>query len=131
MLSSLFKPAWQSGSVEKRLRAISSMDGSSVEKQEILAQLATEDVEASVQIAAINKLTSAVRLHELTLNSANDSVRLKAENRLNEVLGENSSLSDQDYRELISRFPELKVRIAAQATTAAIRAEVLQNIPTE
>ncbi|MBT4075504.1 MAG: hypothetical protein HOE78_02880, partial [Gammaproteobacteria bacterium] len=89
MLSSLFKPAWQSGSVEKRLRAISSMDGSSVEKQEILAQLATEDVEASVQIAAINKLTSAVRLHELTLNSANDSVRLKAENRLNEVLGEN------------------------------------------
>ncbi|MCK5663190.1 MAG: DUF349 domain-containing protein, partial [Thiotrichaceae bacterium] len=131
MLSSLFKPAWQSGSVEKRLRAISSMDGTSVEKQQILAQLATEDVEASVQIAAINKLTNAMRLHELTLNSANDSVRLKAESRLNEVLGENSSLSDQDYRELINRFTELRVRIAAQATTASIRAEALQNIPTE
>jgi hypothetical protein len=68
MLVNLFKPAWKSSSVEKRLKAISAMDNASSEKQKILNQLAADDEDVSICIAAIQKLTSAALLHEMSIN---------------------------------------------------------------
>ena len=129
MLSSLFKPAWESNSVEKRLRAIVTMDGSSAEKQLILTQLAKDDVEPDVQIAAINKLTSVITLHELS-KMAEKSVQMEAANRLNVLMGESSSLQEQDFIELIAAYPELCIRIAAQAVIPSVRVEALQKVST-
>ena len=43
MLTDLFKPAWKSSSVDKRLKAIAAMDSANLEQQKILAQLASDD----------------------------------------------------------------------------------------
>jgi len=130
MLNNLFKPAWQSNSAEKRLRAIATMDGSSAEKQLILAQLAKNDIESAIQISAINKLTSVITLHELSM-TAGESVRVEAVNRLNTLLGENGSLQQQDFIELIARYPELCFRIASQALVPSVREEALRKVPAE
>jgi hypothetical protein len=63
MLDDLFKPDWKSNSVEKRLKAVSELDGAGSENQQILTQLAAEDEEFSVRLAAIQKLTSAALLY--------------------------------------------------------------------
>ncbi len=67
MLDDLFKPAWKSNSVEKRLKAISAMNGASSENQKILAQLAADDADSSICIAAIQKLTFVATLHEISI----------------------------------------------------------------
>ncbi len=106
------------------------MDGSSPDKQLILTQLAKDDIEPSIQIAATRKLTSVIVLHELSMN-AHDSVRIEAANRLDGLIGESSSLREQDFIELITSYPELCIRIAAQAVIPSVRDESLRKVPTE
>ena len=114
MLDDLFKPGWKSSSAEKRLRAIAAMDSASSEGQKILAQLA-DDEDASICIAAIQKLMSAAVLHEISKKHANDPVRLEAEKRLDALICAGSSLNTDQYSDLLNRYPELTVRIAAYA----------------
>ena len=66
MLSDIFKPAWQNASIEKRLRAIADLHSDSVEHQQILLQMASDDGDDSIRIAAMQRLTDAGVLHELS-----------------------------------------------------------------
>lgn len=128
MLEDLFKPAWKSSSVEKRLKAISAMNSASLEKQKILAQLAADDADISICIAAIQKLTSVATLHEMSIKHDNDSVRVAAEKRLNELMSAGCSLNEDQYRDLINQYPELTVRVAAYAELPSVRTEAIQRL---
>ncbi|MBN1379140.1 MAG: DUF349 domain-containing protein [Gammaproteobacteria bacterium] len=127
MLENLFKPAWQSSSIEKRLKAISEMDGTSADSQEILTQLAADN-EASICIAAIQKLTSVSALHEISQKHSNDSARQEAEKKVNELLGTKGSLSKDQYLDLLQRYPELTLRVALHAAAPSARAEAMQSL---
>jgi DNA repair protein SbcC/Rad50 len=124
MLNELFKPAWQSSSAEKRLKAVAGMDSANSESQKILTQLAIEDTDISVRIAAIEKLTSIAVLNEL-LADTDDGASQAAETRVNELLSTKDLLDEAQYRELMNGNPELKVRIAAHAEITTIRTESL------
>ncbi len=128
MLTDLFKPDWKSRSVEKRRRAIIEMDNSDAGHQEILLQLATDDEDVSVKIAAIRQLTSATALHELSLKFSDAAVRTEAENRVNELLGMTDRLDEEQYRDLLKRFPGLQLRVAAHADLSSIRTETIQAL---
>ncbi len=128
MLDNLFKPAWKSGSVEKRLKAISAMNSASLEKQKILAQLAADDVDISICIAAIQKLTSVATLHEISIKHDNNSVRGEAEKRLNALISAGASLDEGGYRDLLKQYPALTVRVAAYAELASVRTEAIQSL---
>jgi hypothetical protein len=130
MLDDLFKPDWKSNSVEKRLKAVSELDGAGSENQQILTQLAAEDEEFSVRFAAIQKLTSAALLYEMSKNSSDDSIRAAAEKRFNEVLSAKDILDESQYQDLLSRYPELLLRIAAQAAISSVRTGIIQNLST-
>lgn len=128
MLNDFFKPAWKSSSVEKRLKAISAMNSASLEKQKILAQLAADDADISICIAAIQKLTSVATLHEMSIKHENDSVRGEAEKRLNELLSAGCALNEDQYRDLLNQYPELTVRVAAHAELSSVRTETIQRL---
>jgi exonuclease SbcC len=128
LINDLFKPAWKSRSVEKRRRAIIEMDNAGEGHQEILFQFATDDEDASVKIAAIRQLTSATALHELSLKLPDDAVRTEAENRVNELLGMTHVLDEKQIRDLLKRFPELQLRVAAHADLSSIRTETIQTL---
>ncbi len=128
MLNDLFKPAWKSHSVEKRRKAIIEMDNAGAEHQEILFQLAVDDEDDSVRIVAIRQLTSATAVHELSLKLPDDAVRSEAENRLNELLGMTHVLDEEQYRDLLKRFPELQLRVAAHAALSSVRTESIQTL---
>ncbi len=132
MLADLFKPAWKSNSVEKRLKAIAAFDSENPEHQKNLAQMASNDDDATVCIAAINKLMSAPALHEISLKHGNDNktetVSAAASKRLDELIGESASLNPQEFDDILRRYPELSVRVAAHAETAAVRDQAIQGL---
>ena len=131
MLIDLFKPAWKSSSAEKRRTAIMEMDSAGAEQQEILLQVAGDDEDASVQIAAIRQLTSATELHELSLKLADDAVRAEADTRVNELLGVADVLDEKQIRELLERFPELQLRVCAYADASSVRSEAIHILSPE
>ena len=55
MLNALFKPAWQSKSVDKRLQFINNMTETSAENIEVLKTLVNTDDELSIREAALDK----------------------------------------------------------------------------
>ena len=126
MLSDLFKPSWKSGPVEKRRRAIAAMNGDDAEHQNILIELARDDEDCSIRIAAIQQLTSVAELHELSINIPDSAVRVEAEQRVNELLRTGHALDDAQYRDLLNHYPELQLRIAAHAHSSSLRTEVIQ-----
>lgn len=131
MLSTFFKPAWKSRSVEKRLRAISAMDGANPEYQEILAQMAADDADTSICVAAIHKLTSIAAVHEISMIHSNNSARAEASKRVDELMSDGSSLNKEPFSDVLNRYPELTVRLAAQAIIDSVRTEAVQRLSTD
>ena len=131
MLSSLFKPAWQSGSVEKRLKAIEELHSDSAEHQQILFQLASDDNDASIRIAALQRLTDATALHKLSKTMSNDNVGVAAGERLNELMATDHALNEAQCRDLLACYPELQVRVAIHAHVNSIRMAAIDNLLTE
>jgi len=131
MLADLFKPAWKSSAAEKRLNAVATMDSTSPDMQVILLELARQDEDPAIRIAAIQKITSIDQLHEMSLSPAEDPVQQEATRRVNELLSASRSLDQQQYQDLLRRYPELKLRIAAHADEATVRNESLHSLSNE
>ena len=129
MLSSFFKPAWQNSSVEKRLSAIADLHSDSIEHQQILLQLASDDDDDSIRIAAMQRLTDAGVLHELSKENPDSTVSVEAENRLNELMATSQVVDEAQYRNLLACYPELHLRIATHADFSSIRTLAIQNLP--
>ena len=130
MLNSLFKPAWKSGSAEKRLNAIAAMNGDDADDLEALIQLA-QDTDSSVSIAAIHKLTSVTTLSTLLKSQSNSVVLTQIQRRIEDLLSSANDLNEQHYRELLSAFPELSGRVAALATIQSVRLEAIEKLSTD
>ena len=128
MLNDLFKPSWKSDSVEKRRRAITAMNGVDAEHQNILIGLARHDEDLSIRIAAIQQLSSVAALHELSKELSDSAVRTEAEQRVNELLGTGHAVDDAQYSDLLNRYPELQLRIAAHAHSCSVRTEIIQML---
>jgi hypothetical protein len=128
MFNDLIRPPWKSRSVEKRRKAVAEMNGASAEHQEILLQLARDDEDSSIRIAAIRQLSSAAALHELSIQLPDSEVRTQAEQRVNELLGMGDAIDEAQYRDLLARYPELQLRIAAHADSSSVRTEVIQTL---
>ncbi len=128
MLTKLFKPAWQSHSVEKRRRAIAELHSDNTEHQQILVRLASEDDDTSIRIAALQRLTDAGALHELSKRSADDGIGIEAENRLNGLMATSDALNEEQYRKLLASYPELQLRIAIYAASCSIRTLAVQKL---
>ncbi|MFT5597799.1 MAG: exonuclease SbcC [Chitinophagales bacterium] len=128
MLSNLFKPAWQSSSVEKRLRAITDLHSDNVEHQPILLQMASNDDDGSIRIAAMQRLTDAIVLHELSRKNPDSTVSTEAENRLNELMATSQVVEEAQYLKMLASYPELHLRIATHSDFSSIRILAIQNL---
>lgn len=128
MLTDLFKPSWKSSSVDKRRQAVAAMNCADAEHRDILLELASDDEDNSVRIAAIRQLASVAALHELSLELSDSAVRTEAEQRVNELLRTDHAIDDAQYRELLGRYPALQLRIAAHAHSLPVRTEVIRDL---
>ena len=129
MLSSIFKPAWQNSSVEKRLSAIADLHSDSAEHQQILLQLASDDDDDSIRIAAMQRLTDIDVLHELSKKNPDSAVSVEAENRLNQLMATSQLVDEGQFRNLLASYPELHLRIATHADISSIRTLAIENLP--
>lgn len=126
MLSNLFKPDWKSSNVEKRLKAISEMKRTTgADDQYILLQLATDDEEPSVRVAAVSGLVSIEPVHRQSIKDLDAAVRAEAEKRVNQLLSANPGLNEKQYRDLLNSYPELQRRIATFADSILVRTEAI------
>jgi exonuclease SbcC len=128
MLSNLFKPAWQSRSVEKRLRAVADLHSDSIENQQILLRLASDDDDDSVRIAAMQWLIDPGVLHELSKQNPGSTVSVAAENWLNELMATSQVVDEAQYHNLLASYPELHSRIASYADFSSIRTLAMQHL---
>jgi hypothetical protein len=128
MLTDLFKPAWKSDSAEIRLKAVAEMDSDSEEHQQILFQLARDDADSSVRIAAIRRSGSVAELHEMSMKLPDGAVRAETDQRVDELLGAGNSVDEAQCRELLRRYPELQLRVAAHADSSSLRTEIIQTL---
>jgi DNA repair protein SbcC/Rad50 len=128
ILSNIFKPAWQSSSVEKRLGAIASLQSDSSEHQQLLFQLASDDADDSVRIAAIQQLVDIGTLHELSLKNSDHAAGVEAEKRLIELMANNQFLDETQYRNLLNSYPQIHKHIATHAEFSSIRTLAIENL---
>ncbi|MFT5506454.1 MAG: exonuclease SbcC, partial [Gammaproteobacteria bacterium] len=128
ILSNIFKTAWQSSSVEKRLSAIAGLQSDSNEHQQVLLQLATDDADDSVRIAAIQRLVDIGTLHELSLKNSDHAAGVEAEKRLIELMATDQFLDETQYRNLLTRYPEIHRHIATHSDFSSIRNLAIQNL---
>ena len=129
MLVDLFKPAWKSSSVEKRLKAVTQMDASSSENQKILAQLAADDENDLIRLESIKKLTSIDTLHEMSIRHSAGSAGQQAEKRLNELMATAGLVTADQCADLLKRYPELAVRLISHIDIPSVRNGLIQSLP--
>ena len=124
MFNHLFKPAWQSASVNKRLDAIDTLDGDNARDQEILGQLAL-DADESVSFAAIDRISDARALFTLSTRIEAQPTRDRAIARLREIVGDPALCDEKSGLALLSELPEVAVELAAFAAVEAVRLQAL------
>lgn len=93
-LSKLFKPKWQNKSKDIRLEAIDSLDINIPEDEEILLELAQNDVNLSVRTKVISKLTNSAQLITLHKKSKPESLPVIEERLYNIANAQSLSLYD-------------------------------------
>ncbi len=86
MLARFFKPKWQHPKPEKRAKAVSKLRASDAKAQAILSQLALEDVEDQVRLAATEKLTNLDLLIKISKKDPAESIRLLALHNISQIL---------------------------------------------
>lgn len=128
MLVDIFKPGWKSSSVEKRRKAIAGLDSDNIDQQKTLLQLAADDADNSVRMAAMQQLTSIAALHELSIKLNGNDVARDVEKRVNELLAIHHAMDEEQYSNLLKRYPELQIRIAAHADSSTIRTTAIKTL---
>lgn len=125
MLSGLFKPGWQSGSVEKRLEALEKMDALDAANQSVFTELAKKDTESRVRIAAITKLTAPDLLFDISQTDLDADAREKATSAFSVLIGAKSRLSEEQFRALIASNPSTSLSVAKHCPHADLRSELI------
>lgn len=128
MLDGLFKPAWQSPSVTKRLGAIEKLDSNASQDLETLEKLAKDDPKLEVRKAAIEKIPLAA-VFSILSSHKDDETREQARAVISDSAGRSSPISEQEYRELISQQPDAASWMIRLCPVAEIRNELVSQLP--
>lgn len=128
MLQGLFKPGWQSSSVEKRLQAIEKMDVQDAANQGVFETLVTEDIDVSVRLAALKKLARPDALFQISQRHTDDVTREKAKTAYLMLIGPKSTLQEDEFRELLASHPGMKTDVAKLCPYIGLRSELLQDL---
>ena len=128
MLNALFKPAWQSSSLEKRLRFVNEMTETSQENLEILKKLIQSDSELSVREAALEKISEPSLIFEVIKTHSDGKTRDKAISLFSLLTGSKSELSKSDFRSLILKHPETTLSIAKSCPHSELRLELIEKL---
>ena len=123
MLTDLFRAPWKSGPVDKRCRAIAELNDADAEHRNILIELAGEDADTSIRIAAIQQLTSVAALHELSIKLSDSAVCAEAEQRVNELLRTDHGIGDAQCRPHMGIQP--RIALFAPASFGMIKEDGL------
>ena len=128
MLSALFKPAWQSSSVEKRLRFVNEIKESSQENLEILKKLIHSDSELSVREAALGKISEPSLIFDVIKTHSDGQTRDKAIALFSHLTGPKSELSESEFKSLILKHPETTLSIAKSCPHSELRIELIDKL---
>jgi len=128
MLGSLFKPDWQSDSVEVRLQAIAKLDLVDAKSQSILENLATDDSKYRVRRAAIEKISKADTLLQIYQTHADAQTRDDAKTAFVRLIGAKSSLTLSEFEALISTHPYAKTLLVQHCPHVTVRNALLADI---
>ena len=128
MLSALFKPAWQSKSVEKRLRFINDLQDVSTENLEILKNLVQSDAEYSIREAALNKITQPGVVFDIIKNNSDGQTRDKAISIFSQLTGPKSKLTEIEFRALLQQHSETTLSIAKSCPHENLRLELIEKL---
>ena len=128
MLNALFKPAWQSSSLEKRLRFVNEITETSQENLEILKKLIQSDSELSVREAALEKISEPALIFEVIKTHNDGKTRDKAISLFNQLTGPKSELTKIEFRTLIKQHPETTLSIAKSCPHSELRLEIIEKL---
>lgn len=128
MLSGLFKPAWQSESVTKRVLAIEKMEVADPGNQAIFENLANTDDDVSVRQAALTKLTAPETVFLVSQSHSDSATREFAHFRFAALIGPKSELSDSEFRALLAAQPTAELFIAQYCPHSDIRNELIEPL---
>ena len=103
MLAKIFKPKWQNKRPEVRKQAVTTLNVNNPEQNGILLQLAQEDPDQDVRLAAIDQLLDTKVLNQLVQQSPDQTIKQQAQKRLVQILddGQPHSLPLQERLQLI------------------------------
>ncbi|MDG2087577.1 MAG: DUF349 domain-containing protein [Arenicellaceae bacterium] len=128
MLSGIFKPAWQSESVTKRVLALEKMDVRDVANQAIFESLAKADEDVSVRQAALAKLTTPEKVFLIGQSHSDPETRECADAVFAALVGPKSELSDREFRDFLAAQPKAVLLVAQHCPHSDIRNELIEPL---
>ncbi len=97
IFSRFFAPAHTSAKPEKRIQAIENLSPDKAQEKTILHELAFNDEDANVSLAALNKLNSFVLWSKMSQIAKDGRMKKAAEKQVNDALLGNSSLALSEH----------------------------------
>ena len=128
MLNTLFKPAWQSKSIEKRLQFVNDIQEPSNDDLEILKKLIHTDEELSIREAALDKISEPALIFDVIKKHNDAQTRDKAISVFGQLIGPKSKLSEQEFKTLITQHPETTLSIAKSCPHSELRLEIIEKL---
>lgn len=128
MIRGLFKPAWQSDSVEKRLNTILELDVLLAENQTIFENLAANDVDAGVRHAAMGKILEPQILFDFWQSHPDTNSRQIAETAFGNLIHSRCAFSEAEFKDFLGKNPGAMLAIAKNCPHATLRNELLLSL---
>ena len=111
IFSNLFRHKHQNPNPQVRIDAIAKLSISTPEHKSLLHELAFNDPDANVSLAALNKLDSFVLWYKMAQTAKNDRVAKKSQQMIEQVLlsEKNDKISQQEKRTFIEECTDNKI----------------------
>ena len=127
MINNLFKSALQHESPDKRIRAINKLSGSEDRSSETLYGIAMDDVDSGVRAAALGKLMDPELVLKVANSHPDESTRVCAESAFCTLLGSETSISENQLKELGEKLPDFRKLIAAHCSYTTLRNSLIAS----
>lgn len=111
IFSSLFRPKHQDPNPQVRIKAISQLSASEPQHKSLLHELAFNDPDANVSLAALNKLDSFVLWYKMAETSKNDRIVKRSQQVVEQILlnEQSDKVSQQEKRSFILECKDNKL----------------------
>jgi len=128
MFNSLFKPAWQSTSKDKRLNFIEKSDTKETDYGDILSTLAESDTDEVVRHAALEKLNDPALCFKLSTNHPDLATRNFAYALFLQLAGPKSKLSVNEFEQLLIAKPKTRSLIQKLCPHSSLRSKLINEL---